>query len=287
MCMKDVTIRWNDTNDIEQGYRIYRSNTPMDTGNMPTPIATVESNVTEYIDANQPVGYTNYYRVSAFIDGHEEISEELEYFVEILNGPGPQELIGGDMTAGFFGEVPTTELFNGDQLAATLDLTDGVSQFSDEPWLKFAIDDKIIYVSKKPYRHSLSWNELNSKGLVYGDSEISNIQFNQYEMNVRLLKCASSDPFTDNTGVGSEWNRLIYKVHVDDPDGTPWANYTNSDLNIASGAGRYKWGQEKNANNSSEAVTRGNFSSLVHFGSYPASAANNSIYGWHPVLEIK
>lgn len=75
--MHDVTIRWDDPNLIEKGHTIYRSKTSMDINNMPEPIAELDVNATEFIDIDQPIGDTNYYIVSAWIDGHEVFSEEL------------------------------------------------------------------------------------------------------------------------------------------------------------------------------------------------------------------
>lgn len=81
MATKNVTLRWDDTNNIEVGHRIYRSDMPMDTTNMPSPIGVVSENITEYIDEDRAVGNTYYYRVSAFIDGDERFSDEISIVV--------------------------------------------------------------------------------------------------------------------------------------------------------------------------------------------------------------
>ncbi len=117
---------------------------------MPSPIATLNSNTTEYTDEDVINGnyYYYYYRTSAFTTNAEMYSEEVyaEAKVVLMLGPGPQTLIAGDMTAGFFGEVPVSELITGDDLATTIGLTTGISQHSNEPWLKFALDGNIIYI---------------------------------------------------------------------------------------------------------------------------------------------
>ncbi len=43
-------------------------------------------------------------------------------------GPGPQELIAGDMTAGFFGEVPSSGFITGAELSNAIGLTAGTLQ---------------------------------------------------------------------------------------------------------------------------------------------------------------
>lgn len=77
MSTRNITLKWDDSNLIEKGYKVYRSKTPMDTHDMPMPIGELEPNSTEFIDIDQPIGDTNYYRVSAWIDGHEMYSSEL------------------------------------------------------------------------------------------------------------------------------------------------------------------------------------------------------------------
>ena len=66
--------------------------------------------------------------------------------------PGPTTLIGGDMTEGFFGEVTSAELITGDALASEVGISAGTSQNSTAGWLKFALDDKILFVAKKAYK---------------------------------------------------------------------------------------------------------------------------------------
>lgn len=58
------------------------------------------------------------------------------------------KVVAGDSRYGFFGEVPVTELWSGDELSKLLGVTEGTLQHSNEPWLKFVLDGKIIYKSK-------------------------------------------------------------------------------------------------------------------------------------------
>ena len=200
-----VILRWQDTNNIELGHKIYRSVTPMDIQNMPAPIADIGVNATEYTDEDVIEGNFYYYRVSAYTTNGEEFSTEV--YAEALSvayGPGSQVLIAGDMTAGFFGEVPTSELITGNDLATAIGLTTGTSQFNNEPWLKFALDNNIIYVAKKPYRHSVSWEHIYQAGAVYGTGDNgsnpsganriqdANINVDGYSLDVTLLRGANS-----------------------------------------------------------------------------------------------
>lgn len=144
----------------------------------------------------------------------------------------------------FIGEVPVTQLMDGESLAATVRLTKGISINSTSAWLEFRIDNETIYVAKKPYRMNISWNDLNTLGLLDGGRWVV-IQGKTYIL--RVLKGFSTNPATVDAGYdlatmyGSEWNRILYPLipnPINQPtnpsgDGTvfgSWADYTDDDL---------------------------------------------------------
>jgi len=311
-----IKLQWKDRNFSEEQHRIYKSDTPMTLGMLPTPIATLGSNITEYIDYDVIEGNTYYYRISAVRGSDEAVSDELMMVAEELNfGPGGQELIAGDMTAGFFGEVPTSELITGDDLAIQIGLTQGTTQFSNEPWLKFALDGNIIYVAKKAYRHSVSWEHIYQAGAVYGTNDNgsnpsganriqdANINVDGYSLDVTLLRGANTDPTgTDNAGYDidythtSEWNRLMYPIHsgvhtsINNPS-TPsvpyaqWVSYSDEDLLVHNsfGSGSYSWTQET-PSTSANRLGRGVFGVtrvLLNTATYL-----NTNNGWRPALRL-
>ena len=311
-----VILRWQDTNQIELGHKIYRSDAPMDIQNMPTPIATLNPNTTEYTDEAVIEGNFYYYRVSAYTTNGEEFSNEVYTEAIIAIGPGPSTLIAGDMTAGFFGEVPTSELITGDDLATAIGLIAGTSQFSNEPWLKFALDDNIIYVAKKPYRHTVSWQHIYQAGAVYGTNDNgynpsggdrlqdANISVDGFSLDVTLMRGANTDPTgIDSNGYdlvdthNSEWNRLMYPIHVGSGyqsaaySLTPsvpfneWASYTDDDLVVdyRAGSGSYSWTQETPAT-STQRLYRGGLGVTLVIRTTATSTATS--IGWRPCLRL-
>lgn len=193
-------------------------------------------------------------------------------------GPGPQALVGGDWSAGFFGEVTSTELISGDALAAAVDLTAGTPQHSDHGWLKFAHGLKLLYVSKRTLRAPISWNQINEIDLIYGDRVI---EINGLFYKVRLLTGGDGDP---SSASGGEWNDLLYNVHTVGPDTQGWAQYGNSDLIMGSGRGSSSWCQETDENNSIHRIIRG---APVHgYVSASATTVSTGNYGWRPCLEL-
>jgi len=312
-----IKLQWKDRNFSEEQHRIYKSSTPMTLGMLPTPIATLGSNVTEYIDYDVIEGNTYYYRISAVRGSDEAVSDELMMVAEELNlGPGSQELIAGDMTAGFFGEVPTSELITGDDLATAIGLTAGTSQFSNEPWLKFALDDNIIYVAKKPYRHTVSWENIYQSGAVYGTGDNglypsggdrlqdANISVDGFSLDVTLLRGTNTDPaiytsagFDMDYTHTSEWNSLMYPVHsgihtnANNPSNpsvpyAQWATYSDGDLIVdyRTGNGSYSWVQETQNTDTSRRFYRG-----VNGVTYVARSTTTnarSDFGWRPALRL-
>lgn len=217
----------------------------------------------------------------------------------LLMGPSRNNDIGlGDLVDGvrFFGEQPTTGFINGTRLASQIGLTQGTAQHSNEPWLHFELDGKTLYVAKKTYRYSISWNSIHARGAVFGTRTVV---INGLTYKVRLLTGANTNP-TPATGgynpVGtedSEWNRLIYivhnGVHTNRNNKTPpgaWPLYGDTDLVVHSsgGNGHGSWTQETNAASAGQCVARG-YLGVTHF-LFNASSSTLTYYGWRPVLEL-
>lgn len=106
-----VRLRWSDTNYGEEGHYIYRSTSPMDPENLPTPIATLGPNVEEYVDATAAYGTTYYYRVGAFTQGGVYVSDEIIQAVDGNNQPLLQLFQSGDYGC-FFDATEQTSLFS-------------------------------------------------------------------------------------------------------------------------------------------------------------------------------
>lgn len=244
------------------------------------------------------------------IDGEEvqEITVDGEVVFEaIINyGPGPATLIAGDMQAGFFGEVSASELISGDALASLVGISEGTSQHSTAGWLKFAWQGKILFVAKKAFRHSISWDHINSANAVYGDKSVV---IDGLSYKIRLLKGANKDPAGAYDGAichGSEWNRLMLPIHQEainknwaypdnvESDIPVWAHnlgtgtqgrYTDMDLltHYNYGSGSYSWCQEV-AESAARRVYRGYHG--VSNSSSTTSSFTGFNRGWRPCLEL-
>lgn len=180
-------------------------------------------------------------------------------------GPGPQTLIGGDETAGFYGKMPSAGFINGNLLASEIGLTAGSSANPNVDWLKFASNGKVLYYPIRTFRTSVSWNDIYAVGAVYGDDtngryppagiptrkQDATVVINGYLFRVRLISIGpdgvdysssittSSNDSPKPIPETSEWGRLMPNVcSVVTPGmwGKKWASYTPAELGISSGA---------------------------------------------------
>ena len=183
-----------------------------------------------------------------------------------------------------------SDFITGDALASSIGLTEGTSQNSTAGWLKFSLDSKTLYVAKKPLRINISWNTLNSSGLITGTTTTV-IGGKTYK--VRLLK-GRGDGLTTDIGSGydlkatwnSEWNRTMYHVcskvfSTPNSEGLltgDWAQYSENALGIDA---YYSWVQELSGTNG---LCYGYYGVSYNFSQI--SSANNAAYTWRPCLEL-
>ena len=339
-----VTLKWQDPSDVTiedsegniitiarwKGTKILRK-----TGSYPVNendgVLVVDNGIRNQYSTNGFVdtGLTNdvtyYYMAFPYttedvytVDSANRVSATPQAYDDLTGSPGAKNLIAGTMQAGFFGEVSASELISGDALASLVGISQGTSQNSTAGWLKFAWQGKILFVAKKAFRNSISWDHINSANAVYGDKTV---EIGGLTYKVRLLRGANIGfnpkvPIKDQpdggngySGAichGSEWNRLMLPIHQEAinknwayPDNVEndipvWAHnlgtgtqgmYTDEDLltHYDFGSGSYSWCQEV-AESTAVRVHRGYFG--VSDSNSNTSSYLDSIFGWRPCLEF-
>lgn len=180
-------------------------------------------------------------------------------------------------------------------------------------WLIYNDNGIEKLIPRKPLKHSVSWDDLDEKGLIYGQKELT---INNKRYKVRLMR--AFDDTTKDYGAypdklekyakGSEWNRLMLPILKDGrydsktekfvEKGMPvLANYSLGSDFGGNGTyngrkwgffGIYKWTQDKiTKNNVKYRVIRGDSmyegTAASVYSSKPSR--NNEKYGWQPVLE--
>ncbi|MCK9234847.1 MAG: BspA family leucine-rich repeat surface protein [Gammaproteobacteria bacterium] len=237
--------------------------------------------------------------------GWRPILEEYDYWdtnpLPEDTGPGPRYLVGESegpgptQMAGFFGEVAPEDFINGASLASRIGLITGDLINLTEPWLKFYLDGKILFIPKKPIMSDISWDEINACDAVFGNKVL---EINGGFYRVRLINGYNEDSGIPYKGGhdsedtwGTEWNRLIYNVVETNPSypknsqyGPNWVTYTENELGTKTGAGRFTWCMEQTElDGEIRKACRGNINT-TRLTSQPASYKNAN-RGWRPVLE--
>lgn len=175
-----------------------------------------------------------------------------------------------------------------------------MSQFSNEPWLKFSYLGKTEFVAKKPLRHSISWDNISAVNAVFGNRTI---KIGEHTYKIRILQGKPEGSYSnqsfasENINEGPEWNRLMLPIHIKAPSNrkfpyhvnSPTENwnvgYTDNDLLTVSSAGNgsYSWCQEYDGS-TGYGLLRG-YHDVSCFGTNSSSVDYIS-YGWRPVLEL-
>lgn len=180
----------------------------------------------------------------------------------------------------FLGEIDAASFITGNALTTAVGITLGTSLSNDTAgWLKYLHKGKTLYIAKRPLRRSIGWDDLDTKGVVFGTTTVV---IGGLTYKVRLMTGATGNPYAAGSA-GGEWNDLIYPVHVDDPSGKNWASYTSADLGIVS-TGGYTFCQETYLSDTSRRCVRGG-TTLIGMSNLAASAGNTS-NSWRPVLEL-
>lgn len=188
--------------------------------------------------------------------------------------PGSVVLQKGNTKYGYYGEVPS--IISTSTLATLTGFTKGIVMTENTTWLKFHSDGKVIFVAKKPIRHSVSWDDMNAAGYVFGDKTV---RINSIDYKLRLLKAPID-------GSHDEWSGLIYPLHKDAAVGNTWGiNMTDIDLHVGLnvGVGTYSWVQDLHPTMPQFRLSRGG-SSITYVERQTPAFANDS-YSWRPVLE--
>lgn len=102
-------VKW--TNPVTSGTReIYRSDNEITEQAQGTLLATVPGTVESYTDNTAVPNKSYYYQVVSVIDDKRYPSPSSKFTVRPDTGPGPQELVWGDSTLGYFGAISENDL---------------------------------------------------------------------------------------------------------------------------------------------------------------------------------
>lgn len=129
-------------------------------------------------------------------------------------GPGPEKLVAGTMALGYFGICSASEIN-----VNTADFTAiaGTIVNSTCDYLKFARDDKILYIAMAAYKNQVKWYDVYTSGYAFGSDNFgwNHTYTSGVNQNRRITR-------TDNRGAINVFKpRLPYGIGNLNPSGIP------------------------------------------------------------------
>lgn len=222
------------------------------------------------------------------------------------SGPGTKYITKGNLSLGYFGEVSALELFDGWELLKWGGISPPtVYTNSGLVWLKFARDNKIIFIAKQVVSRGTSWADLYNAGLVYGERGFGKYpvgsgvdQFKvkgksedgrSWPLKIRLMKGYESDPAAPDTTPyeQSEYDQLFLRAL--NLSGKPYYGTFDKipeSATINSSAPYWcVYVQESYlGKETTDAALRGYINNTT--GTYQDSKTASSPHNWRPVIEL-
>lgn len=169
----------------------------------------------------------------------------------------------------FLKEIKGEDFIGYKELSDYFNIKEGTLNTNCNDWLMVSIDGKELIISKQNICTNISWDFLDSKGLVDGNSTEPLI-VNGVPYRLRLLKGIYGN--YSKHGESPEWNKLFLPLVK---------KYSHEELDLVYSA---SWCQEGHDADASYRVLRG------HLGpsrlSWNTSSAVNTSHGWRACLEL-
>lgn len=101
----------------------------------------------------------------------------IDYNIE--NGPGPHQLLAGNMNRGYFGKLSGQELVDGAELSKLVGLDEGSLVNGEIEWHKFAYKGEILFIPNMDIRTGVKRHTLISKSLLVSSADKPNKVFSK------------------------------------------------------------------------------------------------------------
>lgn len=238
-----IRVNWTNPNTIFNEIRLYRTAVPVDYTNIPeTPLVTLTTETT-YLDTTAKQETYYYYTVAVIKDGEVVLAPSQLAYQLVDAGPGPTELVCGDMKRGYFGIVGASLLFTTLELVTLLGMSGVGIAGTEAHWCKYILDGRIIYYPQADIRRTIGWNQIYALGLTFGidgtgPGDLGIPAVNQYrivskgndDFIVRLPRCATHGspyaiPAAGWVG-GSEAQLVMVATYVGGSNPTGWLGPT-------------------------------------------------------------
>jgi hypothetical protein len=308
-----LELKWNNLNAVPVTVNIYRGNTPVNRDALGTPVATLSSGETSWVDTNVTRGARYYYVFETISANDRTVSKNHEAYALPYSGPGPKQLAYGNYELGYFGTVLASDFFTADQVSGKVGLTTGTLNTNPNPiWHKFARKGRVLFIPETHLRTGISWKQFYDLGLVYGRDDngpgiytgagVNQKRIIQLGLDSFLVRLPTGGPARSDGGfvvptdatlpslatLGSEWDDLIYPLMSWVPSTQKtinWSNRTRTDFHSLYNTPC----QELIVGDTGNHLLRGTHAfsderALTFHGSYAITTSSGTM-AWRPVLE--
>jgi hypothetical protein len=302
---------WTNINTVPVTVKIYRGDTPIDTANLPAPVATLSAGEAEWTDPNATRGKYYYYVFETISANDRVVTTNYRIQAVPRLGPGPSELKYGDYNYGYFGSISSMDFINTANLRAAVNFQAGPGTNASPTWHKYVRNGVVYFVPNSCLGQSVQWTDMYSAGIMFGitgngphrngataTDQRKTVKIGPDTFIVRCMKGYSDDAtrivpvaaVPDPVEFPNEWTDFVAPLCKFVPTGQrlvnvasqgvqeilpgPWNGYTGAAI------------QELSDTAGSPVVRRGiNTESRAGIGQRQCNA-NTYLASWYPILEL-
>lgn len=244
----NLKLLWTDINTVDVTLKIYRADTPIDTANLPAPVATITDGSETWTDPTAVRGAYYYYVFETTSAVDRVVSTNYRIQAVPRLGPGPSELKYGDYNYGYFGTVLSSDFINTVNLRSAVNFAAGTVTNVAPIWHKFVRNGIVYFVPNTCLASSVQWTQIYSAGIMFGITgngphrngatainQRKTVQIGPDTFIVRCMKGYSDDAtrivpvatVTDPVEFSNEWNDFILPLCKYVPNGQRLVNITS------------------------------------------------------------
>lgn len=163
-----IKLAWSNPNAINTITNIYRSINPIDRANLGAPYKVLSNGEVSFTDTNVVYGQEYNYAFESVNGADRVVSRVFKFSTLPYTGPGPQELLLGDVEYGYYGKLTPIEFIAADALIAKLGIAASPNSNQNLVWHKYSYKGKILYVPETSISNTVAWNTIYAAGCMYG-----------------------------------------------------------------------------------------------------------------------
>uniref|UniRef100_A0AB39CDC2 Virion structural protein n=1 Tax=Pseudomonas phage RVTF4 TaxID=3236931 RepID=A0AB39CDC2_9VIRU len=310
----NLELIWENKNSIPVTTEIYRGDAPLDRENLGTPLVTLTEQETRWVDQSVDRSKLYYYVFVTITENDRNVSQNYPMRAVPRRGPGPTDVVMGDMNLGYFGTIQQSMFIGAERLAGhcgfpavgpTYNFA-GVTH-----WHKFIRNGKVLFVPNQVISISaITAKMIYEAGCTYGTDDngpqvppnctptpqTKRITIGPDTFRIRVARGWGDDPSIPMPGGivatpegKSEWSDLVYPQFIVVPPDQTLPNINTIDTVTGLGINATSGAVCQEVLTATTIMVRGSAYVLTQRQSpmycAPKTPTDNAV-AWYPVLEL-